>query len=159
MPRTHVSVFVWKRISRGFRFRWCHTSHISSMTHAQWGMLSHFHGFSVLSGDGRKRFKYATCGCLFYLKTKTYLLFQKYLDTGPYSTRNNLNEWVLGDESPHGIGVFPYHWLKSIVRFNLWPRTRGDRYDIITIWNQIFNHQNHDNILTGKLMYFKPVVS
>ena len=103
--KRRLLVYVKPKENRGFRVRWCHTSYTSSMTHASWGILSYFHCFSFYTWKGEKKFKYVTCGRVFFGKGGNKLPFQKYRNTYGL-TLNLLMTWLLGSNH-YRIGG---HW-------------------------------------------------
>ena len=60
--RHQTIVFVWTEENGGFRIRWCHTSY--SACPVEHAIV--FPWFLRVRVDGRKRFKHATCGNLFF---------------------------------------------------------------------------------------------
>ena len=71
--RHQTIVFVWTEENGGFRIRWCHT--ICSACPVEHAIV--FPSFLRVRVDGRKRFKYAPCGRLFFENGEINLRSQK----------------------------------------------------------------------------------
>ena len=69
------------RVDGGFWIRWWHTSYTSRMTHAQSGILSYFHRFSVFVYTEEKDSNTLRVHAYFLKTEEKSLRFQKYPDT------------------------------------------------------------------------------